>query len=79
MSAAGDADRRYGTLPLDALRSISGLDLLSAKRDGRLPAPPISRLIGFDLVEVELGRAVFEGTPSLDQYNPIGSVHGGYA
>jgi uncharacterized protein (TIGR00369 family) len=39
----------------------------------------ISRLLGFRLVEVEDGRAVFEGTPSEKVYNPIGTVHGGYA
>jgi uncharacterized protein (TIGR00369 family) len=79
LSSADDASRRYGTLPPDILRSMSGLDLLCAIREGRLPAPPISRLLGFHLVEVEHGRAVFAGTPSLEHYNPIGSVHGGYA
>jgi uncharacterized protein (TIGR00369 family) len=33
----------------------------------------------FDLAEVEHGRAVFEGTPRLEHYNPLGTVHGGYA
>src|SRR5262245_8189795 len=37
------------------------------------------QLIGFDLVEVEHGRAVFEGTPAFQHYNPLGTVHGGYA
>jgi uncharacterized protein (TIGR00369 family) len=41
--------------------------------------PPINDLLDLDLVEVEEGRAVFEGTPSRRAYNPIGSVHGGYA
>lgn len=41
--------------------------------------PPINDLLDLDLVEVEEGRAVFEGTPSRRVYNPIGSVHGGYA
>lgn len=31
------------------------------------------------LVEIEEGRAVFEGQPDRRVYNPIGSVHGGYA
>jgi uncharacterized protein (TIGR00369 family) len=30
-------------------------------------------------VEVSKGRAVFEGNPSFGHYNPIGSVHGGFA
>ncbi len=33
----------------------------------------------FALVEVDVGRVVFEGTPGLHVFNPIGTVHGGYA
>jgi uncharacterized protein (TIGR00369 family) len=39
----------------------------------------ISTTLGFDLVELDEGRAVFAGTPSRHAYNPIGTVHGGYA
>ena len=35
--------------------------------------------LGFRLVELEEGRVVFEGTPGKHVYNPIGTVHGGYA
>jgi uncharacterized protein (TIGR00369 family) len=35
--------------------------------------------LGFDLVSVEEGRVAFEGTPGPHVYNPIGTVHGGYA
>ncbi|RFA12048.1 thioesterase [Subtercola boreus] len=35
--------------------------------------------MNFDLIEVGEGTAVFTGTPTADVYNPIGSVHGGYA
>ena len=41
--------------------------------------PPIGATLGFSLVELEKGRAVFEGRPDHEVYNPIGSVHGGYA
>lgn len=40
---------------------------------------PIGETLGFDLVEIESGYAVFEGSPDQSVYNPIGSVHGGYA
>jgi len=40
---------------------------------------PIGNALEFDLVEVAEGRAVFQGTPGRHAYNPIGSVHGGYA
>jgi uncharacterized protein (TIGR00369 family) len=60
-------------------RSMSGIEFLCAIRDGRLPMPPIARLLGFNLVEVEPGHAVFECTPGEQHYNPIGVVHGGLA
>lgn len=41
--------------------------------------PGIGVSLDFTLVEVAVGRAVFEGTPGLHAYNPIGSIHGGYA
>ncbi|HEY3074582.1 MAG TPA: PaaI family thioesterase [Burkholderiales bacterium] len=60
-------------------RSMPGIDFLRAIRDGRLPPPPIAQLLGFSLVEVEPGHAVFEFTPREQHYNPIGVVHGGLA
>lgn len=41
--------------------------------------PPIGDTLEFALVELERGRVVFEGSPSRKVFNPIGSVHGGYA
>ncbi len=41
--------------------------------------PPIGETLDFALVEVDLGRAVFEGIPGRHAYNPMGAVHGGYA
>jgi uncharacterized protein (TIGR00369 family) len=55
----------------------SGLAMLEAVREGRLPAPPIASTLGFDLELVEEGRAVFALDPGEHHYNPIGSVHGG--
>jgi uncharacterized protein (TIGR00369 family) len=58
-----------------------GLDGLSQLRaligSGRKPG--IAETLHFELVEVESGRAVFAGTPGEHAYNPIGSVHGGWA
>jgi uncharacterized protein (TIGR00369 family) len=67
-------------MPLaQAARSMPGIEFLRAIRDRRLPAPPIAKLMGFDLVEVETGYAVFEVVPAERHYNPIGVVHGGLA
>ena len=58
--------------------SLSGIDQLQAMiAHGNQPS--IGRTLDFALVEVEEGRAVFEGNPDDRVYNPIGSVHGGYA
>ena len=59
----------------------AGLDGISQLRaliaSGRKPG--ILHSLDFELVEVDHGRAVFEGTPGEHAYNPIGVVHGGYA
>ena len=55
-----------------------GLRQMQAVMAGR-NRPPIVETLDFDLVEVEKGRVVFEGTPSRRVYNPLGTVHGGYA
>ena len=46
---------------------------------GELPQPPMGQTLGFKVVEAELGKTVFEGQPNASHYNPIGSVHGGFA
>ena len=58
--------------------ALSGLDQLRSLVAQGLQ-PPIGVTLGFALVEIEEGRAVFEGHPDHSVYNPIGSVHGGYA
>ena len=63
----------------EAAREMSGLEYLRAMMRGELPGPPIAGLLGFGLVEVEVGRVVFECEPAEYHYNPIGSVHGGLA
>ena len=55
-----------------------GLQQLRAMLMGDLKAP-MGEKLGFTLVEVERGHVVFEGTPDRSVYNPLGSVHGGYA
>jgi uncharacterized protein (TIGR00369 family) len=70
---------KYGVVAPEVLQSYSGLDFLKAIIAGTLPQAPISETLGFHLIEAEEGRAAFEGLPEYRYYNPIGTVHGGYA
>jgi len=69
----------YGLVSPDTLRSHDGLSFLKGIIAGDFPQPPISEVLGFHLVEAEPNRVVFEGLPELRHYNPIGTVHGGFA
>ena len=70
---------QVGTIPLDHVRSHSGMELFGMMLAGELPPPPIARTMNMMLSEVEKGRVVFRGTPLFDHYNPLGTVHGGWA
>lgn len=60
-------------------RGLSGIEAMRAYIAGDIPPPPIAMLMGFRLVEAGDGSAAFEGTPGEEHYNPLGTVHGGYA
>lgn len=64
---------------LEQAAGLSGLEVMQRIVDGTLSQPPIGATLGFRLAEVELGRAVFEGVPATYHYNPIGTVHAGFA
>jgi uncharacterized protein (TIGR00369 family) len=70
---------KIGVVPTEILLSYDGLSFLKALIAGELPAPPITETLGFTLTEVESGRAVFRGTPEYRHYNPLGTVHAGFA
>lgn len=63
---------------LDNKDSLDGHDQLAALLKANIQ-PPIGETLAFALVELERGRVVFEGSPTRAVFNPIGSVHGGYA
>ncbi|MCU7826697.1 PaaI family thioesterase [Kitasatospora sp. DSM 101779] len=60
------------------LLGMSGLEILRAALEGRLPAASIMSTLGFRLTEVDEGLAVFEGDPGDHLLNPMGTVHGGF-
>ena len=71
--------RTVGVVPAETLLAHDGLGFLRGIIDGRLPVPPMADTLGFRLIAVDKGRAVFEGLPQARHYNPIGVVHGGRA
>ncbi len=62
----------------DEIAALSGLEILTAMLDGRLPPPPIADAMGFHVAEVGEGRVMFRGTPAQTMTNPMGTVHGGW-
>ena len=62
-------------------QELSGLEQLRSVFDRSHPerAPGIGRTLNFSVIEIEEGRVVFGGHPDESVYNPIGTVHGGYA
>ncbi len=72
------AGGRPGVMQGAALAGKSGLELLKGMLAGELPYPHIADTLDFSLVAVEAGTATFQGTPQLEHYNPMGTVHGGW-
>jgi uncharacterized protein (TIGR00369 family) len=53
------------------------LERIESMIRGEIPGPPANRLIGFDLVKVGPGSAVFEMEAGPQHANPMGTLHGG--
>jgi uncharacterized protein (TIGR00369 family) len=70
---------KTGIVSPEVLTSYDGLSFLKALIAGELPPPPITETLGFTLAEAEPGRVVFRGTPEFRHYNPLGTVHAGFA
>jgi acyl-coenzyme A thioesterase PaaI-like protein len=59
--------------------AMTGLAFLQGIAQGTSPPAPIAELLGFRLCAIEAGQVAFEGRRAACHYNPIGTVHGGYA
>ena len=53
------------------------IDRIRQIQRGEAPPPPVARLIGFTLDEVEPGRAVVTLEAGARHANPMGTLHGG--
>ena len=61
------------------LTTLPGLEALRRTQAGELPYPPIAHLMGMRLAEIEPGRVVWTAVPGEEHYNPLGTVHAGFA
>ncbi|WP_315786173.1 MULTISPECIES: PaaI family thioesterase [unclassified Bradyrhizobium] len=79
MSEAVVPGIEFSVVPVKVLASMPGLDFVRGVFAGTLPQPPIMQTVEpFDCT-AEPGHVVMHSVPGLRHYNPIGSVHGGYA
>jgi uncharacterized protein (TIGR00369 family) len=69
----------YGVTPTAVMASMAGIDFVRGIFSGNLPAPPIMDNIAPFNSTAEPGVVVMHSSPGIRHYNPIGSVHGGYA
>jgi uncharacterized protein (TIGR00369 family) len=80
---AGSRSHTYSwTDPAEVLAGLArlpGVEALRLTLEGKAPYPPIAELFGMRLVEVDPGRVVWEAVPGEQHYNPIGTVHAGFA
>jgi uncharacterized protein (TIGR00369 family) len=79
MDSSASPKVEYGVTPTQVMASMTGLEFVRAIFEGKLPAPPIMENVEpFDST-AEHGVVTFYSVPGFRHYNPIGSVHGGYA
>ena len=71
--------KTYGTVSAERQKEMSGLEFVQGLVDGTLPLNTIARTLGYDVIEVEQGRAVVTAEPNDAHLNPYGAVHGGLA
>jgi uncharacterized protein (TIGR00369 family) len=61
------------------MAGVDGLEALRRMVAGEVPYPPMADTIAMRIVELERGRVVWEAEPGEHLYNPIGTVHAGFA
>lgn len=61
------------------IKEMNGLALLTAMRDGKIPAASISETMPMQPVVIEQGQVEFRVQADQRHLNPLGGVHGGFA
>ena len=60
-----------------AAEGLSGIDLMRAMIEGKVPPPPVGSLIGVSAFTAEKGKVSCGFDPAEFHYNALGTVHGG--
>jgi len=61
-----------------SMDQLTGLEFLTAVKNGEIPHAPMAKTIPMKLVEVQQGSIVYEVTPGEEHINLQGGVHGGF-
>ncbi|MCO5130348.1 MAG: PaaI family thioesterase [Xanthobacteraceae bacterium] len=69
----------FGLTPPEVLAAMSGLDFLRKMFAGELPHATMMAQVGLTGGSAEQGLVTFRAVPGPQHYNPIGTVHGGFA
>jgi uncharacterized protein (TIGR00369 family) len=67
-----------GVAKPEQVAGMTGLEMMQALLHGKIPYAAIAKTLDFTIVEVEPGRAIFQGTPGHTHLNPMGGIHGGW-
>ena len=62
-----------------SLSVLSGLEIVNAFADGRLPRSPMEEMLPFKLLLPSAGRVELCAVPEARFLNPMGTVHGSWA
>lgn len=81
--AAGDrsiiaAGRGYGFPEPQDLSGKTGAQIIDGMMRGRIPIAPQANALQFFIVERDDKKVVFQGSPSVNDLNPMGLVSGGW-
>lgn len=58
---------------------MTGLELLQAMAEGRLPRAPIAATMGMGAMQLQKGQVSMPARADQRHVNPLGGVHGGFA
>ena len=78
ITAVMDAGPGPGVARPDQIAGKTGLEMMQAMLRGEIPYAAIAKTLDFLIVEVDAGRAVFQGAPGPQHLNPLGGIHGGW-